>query len=391
MAQLSKPCLRPLLCTLVVACLLAVQSSPPLHASALVTHDIRDEFGFEQPLTAMTIQTPPDWVVTGAVQWAGNPQCVFDRMKVHFMATAPDGKQWVEMIPGGAWAWNSNFQTFPQMAQQGVMGCESRPIIDIQGFVDTYLPLIRPGARILSSRLRPDVVDEVREMMGPTQLQPGQQQRIEAMEIRISYSAQGATVEELLIPVLMFLDQPVADPYGSMNARLTLAMAIGTMTTATVDGKADEAVLDRIGETIKPDPSYQQRLQQHFQQKTQLAVAASQRRLAAQRATMAAMRANRQASRSQVDTTGSDLLDIQMNTWINNSEMNDAGHANTVNMIQERRPWQTTTGATIYMPQEYQAVYQLPNQVYAGTNDPFFNPLQSVGEFGEQLQPLSGQ
>lgn len=43
------------------------------------------------------------------------------------------------------------------------------------------------------------------------------------------------------------------------------------------------------------------------------------------------------------------------------------------------------------MPQEYQAVYQLPNQVYAGTNDPFFNPLQSFGQFAEQLQPATGQ
>jgi len=55
-------------------------------------------------------------------------------------------------------------------------------------------------------------------------------------------------------------------------------------------------------------------------------------------------------------------------------------------MIHERKPWLNASGATIYMPQEYQRAYQLPNGVYAGSNDAFINPVQTFGEFGQPMQ-----
>ena len=124
------------------------------------THILRDEFGFEQPIDAMTITLPDGWDVKGAVQWHGRPSCVIEQMKLHFMATAPDGKQWVELIPGGAWGWSSTFNMMPHLAQQGFAGCDARPILDIRSFVEHYIPTIRPGAKISSMRPRPDQAQE---------------------------------------------------------------------------------------------------------------------------------------------------------------------------------------------------------------------------------------
>lgn len=344
-------------------------------------HVIRDEFGFEKPMDALTLTLPKGWDVKGAVQWYGKSSCSMEAItpKFHFMATAPDGKQWVEFIPGGTWNWSTNYNMMPQLAQSDPGGCEIRPITDMQTFVNEYIPIIRPNARIDSMRPRPD---HARDALGDVvnsmrQQAPTMHMRPEAMEVRL-YTANGNTVHELLIPVVLFMDQQGVDFQGGMNAVLTMAIALGTITTATVDGEADEGLMDLIGDSMQPNPDYQARLDRHYRDAAQMMAQANARQLAANRAYRASMRNNS----SSVAQTNSDILDIQMKGYQNRSAMQDAGQARSVDMIHERQPWQNTNGQTIYMPQEYQRVYQLPNDVYAGTNDAFFNPIN-----GTQLAP----
>ncbi len=333
-------------------------------------------------MVAMTVSLPQGWDVKGAVQWHGNPTCAMDMgvPKYHFMATAPDGKQWVEFIPGGAWGWSSNFDIAPQMAQTGVAGCDARRITDMQTFVNEYLPVIRPNARILSIRPRPDQANvALSELVNSIRQQnPNLRLRPEAVEIRLSYTANGNTVNELLIPVVLFMDQRVMDLQGGMNAILIQALALGTTVTATVNGEAEERLLDLVGDSMEPNPAYQARLEQHYRDRAQIMAQANARRLAA----MQAYNASARNSSNSVAQTNSEILDIGMKGYTDRNKMRDAGQAKTVDMIHERQPWQNTSGQSIYMPQEYQRVYQLPNDVYAGTNDAFFNPMD-----GTQLRP----
>jgi hypothetical protein len=346
-------------------------------------HVIRDEFGFEQPMEAMTMTLPKGWDVKGAVQWYGKPSCEMEKSipKIHFMATAPDGKQWVEFIPGGVWGWSTNFDIMPQMAQAGLAGCEVRRITDIKTFVDEYIPVLRPDARIISMRPRPDeakaalseIVKEMRKMNTGFRLRP------EAMEVQVSYDHNGNTIDELLIPVVLFMDQQAVDFQGGMSAVLTQAIAIGTTATATVNGKADEKLMTLIGESIEANPEYNARLAKHYQDRTRLMAQATQRQLAANRAYRASLRSNSKS----VAQINSEILDIGMKGYENRSNIQAAGHAKSVDMMLERKPWQNSSGQTIYMPQQYQRVYQLSNDVYAGSNDAFFNPAA-----GTQLKSL---
>ena len=360
------------------------KSGPVVHGNQK-THIVRDEFGFEKPYEALTLTLPEGWDVRGAVQWYGRPGCNYEGHKFHFMATAPDGKQWVEFLPGGVWGWNSLYDANPQLAQQGLAGCDAKNIRTIRAFVDQYIPQIRPGARITSMRMRPDFAQQAlsETIKNFQRRNQTMRPRPEAMEVRISYQANGRTINEMLAPVILFLDQPAVDIYGGMSGYLTVAMALGTMTTATVDGPADENLMDFVGENMKLNPDYLARLKRHYHEKENILARANARRHAASQAYYASRRNN-----WKVDKTGSEILDIQMNTYKSKNKMNDAGHARSIDMIHERKPWQNTYGQTIYMPQQYQRVYQLPNGVYAGTNDPFFNPVQSFGEFGTPLQPV---
>jgi|GEM_PF-1246902 len=344
------------------------------------THSIRDEFGFEQPMEAMTIKMPESWEVKGAVQWYGKPSCALDVSipKVHLKGTSSNGLQWVEVIPGGIWAWNTNFDAMPQMAKSEIVGCDARRIVDIQTFVNQYIPTIRPNAKTKSMRPRPDVIQEMMQEQAADfakfrQQYPNMRVRPEAMEVQLSYDANGRTVNELLITIIMFLDQPGVDVYGGMSAVQTIAMAMGTVMTATVEGPANEILLKTIGDTIVNNQAYQSRLRQHFNQRTQQMAQATQRKMAANRAFR-----NNLAKSNNTAKTYSDILDSNMASWNKIQGMKDAGQSKLVDATLERTPWQTTYGETVYMPQQYQRVIQLPNDVFAGTNDNFFNPMNGT-------------
>lgn len=341
------------------------------------THSIRDEFGFEKPMEAMKISVPKSWEVKGAVQWYGKPSCALDVSlpKVHLKTTARNGTQWLEIIPGGIWAWDSNFDAMPAMRKTEIAGCDVRRILDIQTFVNQYIPKIRPNATLNSTNPRPDVIQEMMQENGALwadfqRQNPNMRLRPEAMEIKLSYNANGRTVNELMITIILFLDQPGVDVFGGMRAIQTMAMAMGTTMTATVEGPADERLMKAIGDTIVHNQQYQARLQQFVNQRTRQMAKATQRKFAANRSFRAKM-----AKSSSTAKTYSDILDSNMNSWNKIQGMKDAGQSKIIDATLEQTPWQSTYGETVYMPQQYQRVIQLPNDVFAGTNDNFFNPI----------------
>ncbi|MEO0951882.1 MAG: hypothetical protein AAFY44_11230 [Pseudomonadota bacterium] len=372
---------------LLAAFTLAAAATSTGASAQTTTHEIRDEFGFERPMRAMTVTLPDGWNVSGNVQWTGHPSCLMEPMKLHFMATAPDGKRWVEFIPGGVWGWTSNFDAMPHTAQQGFAGCDARPIRDIRSFADQYIPSIRPNARIQSMRPRPDQAQKLLAEMGNLGLQPGQYPRMEVLEVRLSYEANGHTISELLMPAVLFIDQRAADMWGGMSGYVTTAMAVGTITSAQVDGEAQESLADFVGAGMKHDPQYLNRVAQRYQQRSQMIAAATQRKRAAQQAWLKANAARIAANSATTSTatSGGDALDSSMDSWRRRNGMTDAGQSKLVNAIHERRVVVNNQNQAVYMPQQYQRVFQLPNDAYVGTNDRFFNSVRATGEFGTEL------
>ncbi|MEO1082261.1 MAG: hypothetical protein AAFY29_22070 [Pseudomonadota bacterium] len=362
--------------------------SPAVLAENWRQHTINDEFGFEQPMQAYAVELPEDWTLKGAVQWYGEAACQIDSNKVHFMATSPDGLERIEFIPGGSWGWMSLYDAMPQMRQPSIGGCAARRIVDPQGFVNAYLPSIRPDAEIRGSRSRPDLAQQIRDAAGPALNAPGQQVDIYVVELEISYEADGKRVNEILIPSMMFATMAGPDPYGGMNGVTLTAQALGTISTATVDGPVNEARMHRVAESMTMLPAYEQLLRRYYQQRTQMMAAALQRRRAAQQQYLAARRAAAAASApaASAGSSGSDVLDIQFEGWKKRDAMTSAGQSRSVDGIYERQAYSNTSGQTVYMPSAYSRSYQLPNDVYVGTNDTFFNPVQSTGQFGDELQ-----
>ncbi|GAB5414843.1 MAG: hypothetical protein Cons2KO_24460 [Congregibacter sp.] len=354
-------------------------------------HTINDEFGFEQSIPAYTVSLPASWSLKGTVQWHGVAECPLELNKLHFMATAPDGKARIEFIPGGAWSWMSLYDSVPQAQSQQSTGCAIKRILDMQSFMQAYIPTIRPDAAVVASRPREDLAQEVLRQAAQS-LPPGSPPlNVRVHEVELQYEADGKTNNELLISTVVFSQMRGADPYGGMNGWILMAQAMGSISISNIGSAPDRDLLEKVAESITMQPEYQQRLQQFVDRRSQQMAAATQRRrvaqqqyLASRRAAAAARRASATASTSST-SVGSDILDIQFNGWKSRDRMTSAGQSRVVDGIQDRTAYTNTGGQIVYMPSTYSRMYQLPNDVYVGTNDAFFNPVQATGQFGEEL------
>ncbi|MEZ5897246.1 MAG: hypothetical protein R3C51_12695 [Parvularculaceae bacterium] len=366
---------------------LCVLFAPAGAAGPMTQRALNDDFGFERPITAYTLSLPADWKLKGAVQWYGQASCPFERNKLHFIATSPDGEQRFEFIPGGAWGWSSALDLNPQMAARGSNGCRAIPIRDGMSFLQNYIPVIRPGAAVGAMRMRQDLIVEAGPKLAEVQskLAPNQRARLEIVEAPISYLAGEKPVYETVLSALVFVDQPAVDLYGGMSGYVTVALALGTNVSTGVGMPPDLSLTKAIADSVKMTPDYERRMEVFYANLGRNMAVAAQRQSQAFQNYLR----NLNSTSSTIAKTSSDILDMQFEGYKNRSAMTDAGQANTVDMTHERTPWTTTGGQTIYMPQSYERVYQLPNDVYVGTNDAFFNPVSEFGQFGTELAPYN--
>ena len=365
------------------ACALGLVAGPAAADRAV----IKDPFGFEEPYDAYTVAIPDGWTYQGSVQWANNPRCALDRQKVHLVTTDQESGERIEMIPGGVWVWGTLYDAMPQLAQQA--DCKPLRILTAQAFMQQYLPAIRPGAEVMGLHPRPELAQKAMAEIDPAQLGPGQRPRVEVVQADIQYTGEKGDVREVLIGSVLFIDQPVQTAYPGQHW-ITLALVPGIASISSVGRAPDVSRLEKVVESITMLPAYEQRLTRYYQDASRMMAATHARKNAARQQWLNARRAAAATSRSSstgIASSGQDVLDIQMDTWRKTNDMNDAGHARSVDGTLERTPWQNTSGETVYMPQGYQRIYQLPNDVYVGTNDPFFNPVQRTGQFGEELSP----
>lgn len=362
-------------------------ANQPAQTKDMSKRTIRDEFGFEQPIDAYSLLLPADWRLKGSVQWHGVAECPLELAKVHFMATAPDGNERIESIPGGAWSWMSLYDAMPQMKQQQSLGCPIKRILDMPSFMQAYIPSIRPNAKQISAKARPDLVQQILEHADGLTNDPYRQFSIQVQEVEISYEADGKTINELLISTVLFSQSPGADPYGGMTGSILMAQGMGTISIANVNSPPNRELLEEVGSSLAMLPVYQNRLQQFVNQRSQMMAQAYQRRRAAQQQYLASRRAAAASARNnfKVDTSGSDILDIQFKGWQSRDRMTSAGQSRAVDGVLDRTSFNNNQGQIVYMPTTHSRMYQLPNDVYVGTNDQFFNPIQVTGEFGSEL------
>ena len=106
---------------------------------------------------------------------------------------------------------------------------------------------------------------------------------------------------------------------------------------------------------------------------------------------MAAINARGQATRS-LGNTFSEILDINHSGYLNRSNMVDAGHANTINMIGQQTIISNSGTGERYKVEDNSRYYWVNKKgEYIGTNNPLFDPRIDNRINGEGWEPFEIQ
>jgi len=144
-----------------------------------------DMNGFEQPLPALFALVPVGWRTQGGVSWGQQFMCT-NGYNFNWVAQSPDGLQTVAILPQYKWEAN-NYGAAPSSP-----GCQSAPINSIQQYLNAVVNQMRPGARIVDFRPRPDLAAKFSNLQNATPTAMGDMRTwIEAGEVLVEYQENG--------------------------------------------------------------------------------------------------------------------------------------------------------------------------------------------------------
>jgi hypothetical protein len=165
-----------------------------LHAQRVAVMDMN---GFEQPLPALFALVPVGWRTQGGVTWGRQFMCT-NGYNFNWVAQSPDGLQTVAILPQYKWEAN-NYGASPSSP-----GCQSASITSIQQYLNAVVNQMRPGARIVDFRPRPDLAAKFSNLQQTTPTAMGDMRTwIEAGEVLVDYQENGRAMRGVIAAPLL--------------------------------------------------------------------------------------------------------------------------------------------------------------------------------------------
>lgn len=338
---------------------------------------IQDASGFEQPMTAVTIEVPKGWVQRGGIEWDRTVECVGNTVAARWSASSPDGLHEVTLLPMLSWQVES--------APGGIVPmnpCPAAPMASIRQYLEYVVRNARPGARVISWRERPDLVAQYQTALQQSAQQaPMANQRYEAGELLIGYTLQGQEVRESLVAGATF---------SEIQGTITAWSSTG-VTLRAPDGLLDFASLERMRSSLRTEKAWGERMtawkRQHVERLNQRQIASIQewhaRRM--HEINMAGMAARHKIRMDTIAEIGR----INSQIFANRSASSDRIQETFIDYVQEVQPWRDpSTGKQVDLSMHYSNAWQLSDGRQFLTNDPSFEPYRDLGIDGHRLQPV---
>ncbi len=344
-------------------------------ARQLIRVPIVDRGGFGQPMTAMTVEIPSDWVPQGGVDWDQSVECPWNAPRMRWSAASPDGLFGVAILPELGW----------QVAGRPVDRFDPCPVAPMSSPRD-YLQFLarstRPGAVVTGYRDRPELVSAANAQVQRQPAGPLGRVLHQAGELQISYRLQGHEMHESLVSALTLT--PLAGGAVAINTLITLGVRAPA-------GLHDAAFAEQIRKSLRLDETWAKRRVQwsagRWQQVRQRAAATinawHQRRIS--EINLAGMTARHQIRMETI----ADIGRINNRIVANTSATNDRIHRETIRSIQEVQPWRDpSTGQQVDLSIHYKYAWQLGDGRQFLTNDPNFDPNRDLNMPGRRLEQV---
>jgi hypothetical protein len=240
-----------------------------------------DEHGFERPIPALSLLIPNDWKFESQVTYARAAGCKADLVRMRFLATSPDGKMAIELLPGRTWQWadDQNAVRMMQMSNQqtaqfGGKGCDIGPPQHAGDFVQRQvIPTFRQGSRVMGVERIPEVEQMVGQQIRQLEQQAAQaglRMRIQGDvgKVRLERSVNGQPAEEW-ITALTFASGTVGPTYnvamggmGQTTYYTCGAELIFGLRAPKGELDAKDKFFMMVLSTVKVDPQWQARVNQ---------------------------------------------------------------------------------------------------------------------------------
>jgi len=224
---------------LAFACASGVASAGPTQ-----TVSIDDINGFGRPMRALTAQIPAGWRSQGGIRWDNSTDCVSNRMRINWLASAPDGKTAYEVMPGLSWQVAGTENQFNP--------CPAVPLNSARAYLERVVGQRHPGARVITYRERPDLASQLAQGAAPN---PNGRSRFDAGQILIGYRDGNVEMREVLTAMLSF-----SEVQGNVVGGAPSVSAL-----RSPDGKLDFALAEQIGQSMKADKQWIPMMQQATQ------------------------------------------------------------------------------------------------------------------------------
>lgn len=266
---------------------------------------IIDRNGFEKPLLARTLLVPHDWSTAGGIEWQAGQQtdCGATTPYTNFAAFSADGHSGVALLP--AWKFFGTSLPLPQ-----VYPCKNILNQTPRGLFSEYIQKLRPGARELDYRPRPQIQAFLQQLTPPMMPMPGVQQQhlMEVGQYLIGYQENGIELRESIIfmgTTTNIIFEP--DLFTGQRMQMSSGFVLPSFSARAPDGQLNFQQMEQLMGTLQDDPAYSKRMAEHY------------RKLAEAR------RPRPSPSSPTPSDSGPSVADIQMAGWKSRNKRTDRG------------------------------------------------------------------
>ncbi len=321
-----------------------------------------DATGFKQPVPAFAVMVPQGWQTKGGVIWGSKDPCNTYGYELSWAAMSRDQRYGVAILPSMRWT------------DRQVSGGRSCAVMQIGSARDALAAMVSrmlPQAQMLDYRQRPDFTQG-------TGLQPGQfdlgngawmKSHVDAGEALFGFSDDRGNPMRVAVALTLVAYETYMPGGGVMaDFRSVTGETLPAWVAFAPDGELDMNMSEQMRLSIQINPSWQKQISAH-----QRKIDGDNRRTQANIANI-----NRDAN-EYVARLGREGHESRMKAM-------DRSSQSWSDMMNERENWRDTDGSRLNAPVGGENLWRLDNGDFVSTDNHNFNPLESTGQFGTQLQ-----
>lgn len=333
----------------------------PVHAQMQRALGV-DATGFRQPVPAFAVTVPQNWKPKGGIIWNVQDPCSTYGYEFSWAALSPDERYGVAILPSLRWT---------NTRMSGPRQCAVMQIGSARDAIAAMVGRMLPKAQMLDYRQRPDYLEGSSTRAQQYDLGGGawMKSHVDAGEALFSFADERGNPMRITVGLILTAFETYMPGGGVMpDMRSVVGETMPAWAAFAPDGELNMNMSEQMRKSIQINPAWMKEIQAH------------QRKI------------NGDNRRTQNNIAN---INRETNEFI--SRLSQEGHENRMaamdqssadwsDMMLERENWRDTDGSQINTPVGGDNLWRLDNGALVSTDDHNFNPLESTGQFGVQLE-----